>query len=124
MATSRPWHLQVATWGTMGRYVAVRWEQAEPPQPCHRPGGMDHPRKRAAVDDSSQQWRDTGSNSGQHLQAVTLTAQQQAVAAVDAAYDAFFAHAHDCAHCRTQGVDCETAAGLRMDIRKATAAAK
>lgn len=85
---------------------------------------MDHPRKRAAVDDSSQQWRDTGSNSGQHLQAVTLTAQQQAVAAVDAAYDAFFAHAHDCAHCRTQGVDCETAAGLRMDIRKATAAAK
>lgn len=93
------------------------------PRSLAGPGGMDHPRKRAAVSDSSHEWRDSGSNSG-HLQAVTPTAQQQADAAVNAAYDAFFAHAHDCPPCRAQGVDCEAAADLRTGIRKATAAAK
>lgn len=83
---------------------------------------MDHPRERAAVDDSSQQGCDSGSGAGR-IQAVVPTAQEQADALVEAAYDAFFDHAHDCGGCRTTGEDCKAAAGLRVAIREAKAAA-
>ncbi|MEU2402834.1 hypothetical protein ABZ609_00610 [Streptomyces rubiginosohelvolus] len=43
-------------------------------------------------------------------------------AAVQAAYSAFIRHTQACAPCRTEGKDCETAAGLRQGWRDARAA--
>lgn len=72
------------------------------------------------MNEISQQWRDEGSGPG-HMQTVVVPE----LSPLEQAYRAMLDHTSPrkdspgCAECRTEGTDCETAAGLRKAWRAA-----